>query len=124
MKSFITIDEHLEVPILCTKIYKKVLLYIFFTGIQLVKLCTFRMYTPQSNVSTHKFIACLGVQPPCLWAGIITNKIIIYKYITSNILGFINVVCDTAHYGGLVIVCVPCIWYIVWFHRQQVFPIR
>ena len=72
--------------------------------IKLAKLCTFRFYTPQSCISTDRSIACLGAQPPCVWAGIIIYKIIINQGRTSNLLGCIRVACDTAQYGGLVIV--------------------
>ena len=46
-------------------------------------------------------------KPPCAWAGIIINKLIINKDITSNLIGSISVVCGIAQCGGLVIVCGP-----------------
>ena len=105
MKRFIAICEHLEVPILCKKIDKKVLFYIFFLPvIKLVKFGTFHFYKLQSSISTNEFIACLGAQPPCVWVGIIINEININKYRTSNLLGCISVAFDTAQYRGLVIV--------------------
>ena len=97
VKRFIRIGEHLEVPILCKKIDKKELLYIFFLPvIKLAKLCTFRFYTPQSSISTIKTIACHRAQPPCVWAGIIINKIFKNKDRTSNLHGCISVACHTA----------------------------
>ena len=62
------------------KIDKKVVFYIFFLPmIKLAKLCTFSFYTLQSIIYTDEFITCLAAQPPCLWADIILNKIIISK---------------------------------------------
>ena len=93
---------------------QKMLLYVIFLPVfKLVSVCTFNLYTLQSSIYTDKIIACLCTQPPCVTAGLIINKLIINKEIRTNLLGCISVACDTAHYGGLVIVCVPCPWHIV-----------
>ena len=76
-------------------------LYIFFSPvIKLAKLWTFRFHAPQSCNSNDKGIACLREQPPCVWAGININRIIINKDRTSNLLCCISVACDTAQYRG------------------------
>ena len=84
VKKFIAIGEHPEV-------------IIFLPMIKLTKLCTNRFYTPRSSFSTNEILACLRAQPPCVWAGIIINKIFINKDRTSNLLGCNSVACDTAH---------------------------
>ena len=79
VKSFFAVGEQLQVPILCKKkSTKKCNFTIFFLPvIKLAKLSTFRFYTPYSRISTGKIIDCLGAKPPCVWAGIIINKIYI-----------------------------------------------